>query len=100
MSLLTYSLTPTEHTIRNLIGDNIQDDLSLIKNHHGQPKVLRTNQIYVLEKQLLPFEKSVLEKGLNFCPEIPAYEKLKLMDNLFWFCRNLEFCHEHTETDT
>lgn len=56
MSLLTYSLTPTEHTIRNLIGDNIQDDLPLIKKHHGQPKVLRTHPIYVSEKQLLPSE--------------------------------------------
>ena len=45
----------------------------------------------ISEKQLLPSEKSVLEKSLNFCPETPGYSKLKLMDDVFQFGRNLRF---------
>ena len=55
----------------------------------------------ISEKQLTQSEKSVLEKGLNFCPETPGYNKPQLMDDLFWFCRNLrlrEFFYEDTRT--
>ena len=35
----------------------------------------------ISEIPLLLSEKSILEKGLSFCPEIPGYGKLKLMDD-------------------
>ena len=57
----------------------------------------------ISEKQLSPSEKSILKKGLNFCPETPGYNKLKLMNDLFWFRRNLwlrEFLQEYSETST
>ena len=43
----------------------------------------------ISEKELQSFAKPVLKKGLGFCIETGEYNKLKLMDNLFWFCRKL-----------
>ena len=103
-SSLINNSTPTEHTTRNLNDNNIQDDLPLIKKPSQTTKTVDDSIIFNISgKQLLPSEKSILEKGLNFCPETPGYNKLKLMDNLFWFCRNLrlrEFFHEDTRTAT
>ena len=96
--------TPTVHTTRNLNDNNIQDDLPLLKKPSRTTKNFDDSIIFnILEKQLSPSEKSVSEKGLNLCPEKPGYNKLNLMDNLFWFCRNLrlrEFFHEDTGTGT
>ena len=94
----------TVHAIKNLNDNNIQDDLPLTKKPSRTSKNFDDWIIFnILEKQLSPSEKSVLEKDLNFCPETLGYNKLKLMDDLFWFCRNLrlrEFFHENTETST
>ena len=41
------------------------------------------------------------KRVLNFCPETPRYNKLKLIENLFWFWRNLrsrEFFHDDIRT--
>ena len=51
----------------------------------------------ISEKRLSPSVKSVLEKGLNFCPQTPGYNKLKLTDDLFWLCRNLRLTQERTD---
>ena len=96
--------TPTVHTTRNLNDKNIQDDLPLLKKPSRTTKNFYDSIIFnILEKQLSPSEKSVSEKGLNLCPEKSGYNKLNLMDNLFWFWRNLrlrEFFHEDTGTAT
>ena len=103
-SSLMNNSTPTVHAIRNLNDSNIQDDLPLTKKLSQTTKNFDDSIIFnISEKQLSPSEKSVLKKGLNFCPEPPGYNKLKLMDDLFWFCRNLrlrEFFHENIETAT
>ena len=101
-SSVTNNSSPTVHTIRNLNDNNIQDDLPLTKKPSRTTKNFDDSIIFnISEKQLLPSEKSGLEKGLNFCPETPGYNKLKLMDDLFWFCRNLrlrELFREDTGT--
>ena len=42
-------------------------------------------------------EKKVLEKGLNFCPTTTSPDRLKLLDDLYFFCRKLrlkDFFHK------
>ena len=86
-SSLINNSTLTVHTTRNLNNNNIQDDLPLIKKPLQTTKNFDDSIIFNMsEKQLSPSEKSVMEKGLNFCPETPGYNKLKLMDDLLWFC--------------
>ena len=97
--------TPTVHAIRNLNDSNIQDDLPLTKTPSRTTKNFDDSIIFNISgnQRNQPSEKSVSEKGLNFCSETPGYNKLKLMDDLFWFCRNLrlrEFFHENTKTAT
>ena len=95
-------MTPTVHAIINLNDNKVQDDLPLTKKPSRAAINFVDSIIFnISEKQLSPSEKSVLKKGLSFCPKTPGYYKLKLMDNLFWFCRNLwliEFFHEDTRT--
>ena len=72
----------TVHAIKNLNDNNIQDDLPLTKKPSRTSKNFDDWIIFnILEKQLSPSEKSVLEKDLNFCPETLGYNKLKLMDD-------------------
>ena len=103
-SSLINNSTPAVHTTRNLNDNNIQDDLPLIKKPSRTNKNFDDSILFnISEKQLLLSEKSILEKGLNFCPETPGYNKLKLMNDLFWFCRNLrlrEYFREDTGTAT
>ena len=57
----------------------------------------------ILEKQLSPSENSVLEKSLSFRPKTLGYSKLKQINDLFQFCRDLqprEFFHKNTVIDT
>ena len=85
-SSLINNSTPTVHTTRNLNDNNIQDNLPLIKKPSRTTKNFDDSIIFnISEKQLSPSEKSVLEKGLNFCPVTPGYNKLKLIDDLFCF---------------
>ena len=103
-SSLINNSTASVYAIRNLNDNNIQNDLPLTKKPSQTTRNFDDSIIFnISEKQLSPSGKSVLEKGLNFCPETSGYGKLKLMDNLFWFCRNLrlgEFFHEDTGTAT
>ena len=90
-SSLINSWTPTAHAIRNLNDSNIQDDLSLIKKPSRTSKNTDdSNILSISEKQPSPSENSVLEKGLSFCSKTPGYNKLKLMVDLFCFCRNIQ----------
>ena len=71
-SLINISTT-TVHAIRNLNDSNIQGDLPLTKKPSLTTKHFDHSIIFnISEKKLLPSKKSVLEKGLNFGPEIPG----------------------------
>ena len=79
------------HAIRNLNDSNTEDDLPLTKKPSRTTKHFDDSTIFSISQRKLSLsEKSILERGLNFCPETPGYNKLKLMDGLFWFCRNLQ----------
>ena len=73
------------------------------KEPSPKTKIFDESIIFIISEIPLSLsEKSILEKGLSFCPEIPGYDKLKLMDDLFRFYKNLwlrEFFHEDTKTD-
>ena len=73
--------THTEHTVRNLNDDSIQDNLPVIKKLSQI-----TNHDLVIfnisKKQLLASVKPVLQKDLVFCLETGGYNNLKLIDDL------------------
>ena len=57
----------------------------------------KSNVIENLSKvTITSMERQVLEKGLNFCPTTKSPDRLKLLDDLYFFCRKLrlkEFFH-------
>ena len=97
-------LTHTEHTIRNLHDNSIQDNLLVIKKLSQITKNFHDLIIfYISKKQLLPSVKPVLQKDLGFCLETAGCNKLKLIDGLLWFSTSLqprEFFDKDTRKDT
>ena len=77
-SSLINNSTASVYAIRNLNDNNIQNDLPLTKKPSQTTRNFDDSIIFnISEKQLSPSGKSVLGKGLNFCPETPGYDKLK-----------------------
>ena len=56
-----------------------------MKKELNQSDVIENLSNYMINES----EKSVLEKGLNFCPTTESPNKLRLLDDLYFFCRKL-----------
>ena len=74
------------------------------KNHHGQPNIFMIQSYSTYqENNFRHLKNRFWKRVLNFCPETPGYNKLKLTVNLFCFCKNLrlrEFFHDDIGTAT
>ena len=82
-----YQLLSKENVNQSLSKESNQE-----KCQQKSPNLKKTSNsiIYnISDISLTPTEKSLLEKGLNFSPTTPKLNKIKLLDDIFWFCRKM-----------
>ena len=103
-SPLINNSTPTVHTIRNSIDNNIQGDLPLTKKPPRTTKNFDDIIIFSISKKLLSlFENWFWKRAWVFALKHQDITNSNLMNDIFWFCRNLrfgEFFHEDSATVT
>ena len=87
---------PTEDLMNN-INENIDENIPAISKNSSPNSIIYN----ISTISLTSTEKSLLEKGLNFCPTTPKFNKVKLLDDIYWFCRKIRlseyFWNENTE---
>ena len=96
-------LVQEDSNIINL--ENQKETVSKNNQEHKKDNLLPSNSspdsiIYnISNATLTTSEKSLHEKGLNFCPTTPSFNKTKLLDDVFWFCRKMRLSEFFWNTD-